>query len=255
MLIQLPVTTEVLEKNADLDPCGKAEDNKIIIELDPSERDYHQLFHLSRRVEIHWINERCFEVPELSGFAWPIIYRVTTADGYYEKEPGQRTYFTPQIAGLSTQRKVSDVVLRLGVFLCVIVGLGYRQVSWLRRILFQVQVSKSALARWTKEVADSLPSEDEMVKLLHQRQPITEGHFDELFPLGSSACVLVLKDEHGRMIATQEVEKRDEEHVKPFRQWLPGLGLQIATFYTRCSSFFHLTSALDSAHSNLSSIY
>jgi hypothetical protein len=31
---------------------------------------------------------------------------------------------------------------------------------------------------------------------LNHKQPITEAHFDELFPRGSSGCVLVLKDEH-----------------------------------------------------------
>ena len=138
MIIQLPVTTEVLEKNADLDPSGKAEDNQIIIEFDTRQRDYRHMFKLKRGAKIAWINERTFEVQELSGFAWPIIYRITTADGYYLNEQGQRVYFTPELAGLSTQRKVSDVVLRLGVFLCVIAGLGSRQASWLMQILFQV---------------------------------------------------------------------------------------------------------------------
>ena len=44
MIIQLPVTTEVLEKNADLHPSGKAEENKIIIEFDTRNRDYRKMF-------------------------------------------------------------------------------------------------------------------------------------------------------------------------------------------------------------------
>jgi transposase-like protein len=231
MIIQLPVTTEVLEKNADLRPSGKAEDKKIIIEFDTRQRDYHKLFKLKRKVKIHWLNERCFEVQELSGFAWPIIYRLTTADGYYLNQQGERVYFTPEMEGLSTKRKVSDVVLRLGVFLCVIAGLGTRQTSWLLRILFQVTVSKSALDRWIDEVADSLPSADEIVKLLHREKPITQGHFDEIFPLGTNSCVLVLKDEHGRLVAAQEVKQRDEEHITPFLQRLRRLGLDLTTFY------------------------
>lgn len=231
MIIQLPVTTEVLDKNADLCPSGKAEENKIIIEFDTRQRDYHQMFKLKRRVKIHWLNQRTFEVQELSGFAWPIIYRLTTADGYYLNDQGQRVYFTPEVAGLSTQRKVSDVVLRLGVFLCVIAGLGTRQTSWLMHILFQVSVSKSALDRWVDEVADALPSPDEMVKLLHKAQPITQGHFDEIFPLGTQRCLVVLKDEHGRIVGAQEVKQRDEEHVEPFLQRLKGLGLELKIFY------------------------
>lgn len=231
MIIQLPVTTAVLEQNGDLCPQGKAEDHKIIIEFDTRKRDYHKLFQLKRGVQIRWINERNFDVQELSGFAWPIIYRVTTADGYYLNEQGQRVYFTPEVAGLSPQRKVSDVVLRLGVFLCIIAGLGARQASWLMQVLFQVTVSKSALDRWVDEVGASLPSEDELIKLLHQEKPITQGHFDELFPLGTAACLLVLKDEHGRIVAAQEVEKRDEAHVKPFLERLKRLGLELQAFY------------------------
>jgi Transposase len=231
MIIQVPVTTEVLDKNEDLCPSGKAEDNQIIIEFDTRKRDYHKMFKLKRSKKIQWINERTFDVQELSGFAWPIIYRVTTADGYYSDAQGQRVYFTPEIAGLSTVRKVSDVVLRLGVFLCIIAGLGSRQTVWLMRILFQVTVSKSALDRWVDEVADSLPSADEVLKLLHQQKPITNGHFDEIFPLGRQSCVVVLKDEHGRIVAAQEVKKRDEEHVQPFLERLKELGLDLKTFY------------------------
>ena len=124
MLIQVPVTTEVLNQNEDLQPDGKAEDKKLIIEIDTRKRNYHQLFGLTRKTKIKWINERCFEVQELSAFAWPIIYRVTTADGYYQNEQGERVYFTPEITGLSTRRKVSDVVVRLGVYLSIIAGLG-----------------------------------------------------------------------------------------------------------------------------------
>ena len=231
MLIQLPVTTEVLEKIGDLKPRGKAENQQIIIEFDTRERDYHKLLGLPRRTKIGWSKERTFDVQELSGFAWPLIYRITTADGYYQNAAGERVNFTPEIAGLSTYRKVSDVVLRLGVYLYVIVGLGLCQVSELMKVLFQVTISKSSLERWVKEVADTLPSEDEIIKLMQQRLPITEGHLNEIFPLGTSACVLVRTDEHGRIVTAKEVAKRDEEHVKPFLERLRGLGLRIATFY------------------------
>src|SRR5215813_329563 len=229
MIIQVPVTTEVLNQNEDLQPSGKAEDEKLIIEIDTRKRNYHQLLGLKRKTKIKWINERCFEVQELSAFAWPILYRVTTADGYYHNEQGERVYFTPEIAGLSTKRKVSDVVVRLGVYLSIIAGLGTRATELLMKVLFQVEVSKSAIDRWIDEIAETLPSEDEMGKLLPQQKPITSGHLDELFARGGSACVLGLKDEHGRILITQAVEKRDEEHVKPFLERIKALGLDLQT--------------------------
>ena len=63
-------------------------------------------------MDISWINERTFDVQELSGFSCPIVYRITTADGYYATKPGERVYFTPEVAGLSTQRKADLVILR-----------------------------------------------------------------------------------------------------------------------------------------------
>ena len=79
MIIQVPITTEVIEKNASLQPNGKVEDKRIIIEIDTRKRDYHKLFNLNRKVTIGWINETTFDVQELSGFHWPIVYRITTA--------------------------------------------------------------------------------------------------------------------------------------------------------------------------------
>ena len=85
--------------------------------------------------------------------------------------------------------------MRAGVLLFVVAGIGYRRVSWLLAQLFLVQVSKSALHRWVEAIAQSLPSADEILKALNEQLPIREGNLDELFPRGSQACVLVLKDE------------------------------------------------------------
>ena len=244
MYIQIPVKTEVMERNEDIGTNGKFENGKIVIEMDTRKRDYKKVVGVPRGEPIEWINERTFEVQELSSFAWPIVYRITTADGYYRRE-GERIYFTPQIEGLCSQKKVSDVVIRLAVFLSIIAGLGYRKGSWLMEVLFGVVVSKSALARWVEDIAEQLPSADEIVKLLKGLKEITEGHLDEIYPLGTEGCVIVLKDEHGRIIAWQEVEKRDEEHVKPFLERFKGLGLKIKTFYIdHCQAYVNAIGAV-----------
>ena len=243
MYIQIPVKTEVIARNEDICTQGKFEEGKIVIEMDTRQRDYKTLRTIPRGASIQWVNVRTFEVQELSSFAWSIVYRVTTADGYYQ-EGGERVYFTPAVEGLSTQKKVSDVVVRLAVFLSIIAGLGYRKASWLMERLFRIGVSKSAIARWVNEIADTLPSADELVKLLHHQQEITEGHLDELFPLGEKACVIVLKDEHGRIVAMEELEKRDEAHVKPFLARLKRLGLTIKTFYIdHCQAYMNAIKA------------
>src|SRR3989442_512563 len=244
MYISIPVTTEVIEKNQDICKEGRYENGQIIIEIDTRRRDYKRLFEWPRGTSIEWMNERTFDVQELSSFSWPIVYRITTADGYYARD-GERVYFTPEIAGLSPQRQVTDVAVRLAVFLSIIAGLGCRKAAWLMAVLFGVVTSKSAVARWIEEIADSLPSADAMVKLLNQQKAITEGHLDEIYPKGTEAVVLVLKDEHGRIVTAQEVEQRDEEHVKPFLQRLQRLGLELTTFYIdHCQAYVNAISAV-----------
>ena len=72
MIIQLPVTTEVLEKIDDLNPKGRVENKQILIEFDTRRRDYRQELGLPRKTKISWCNERTFDVQELSSFPWPI---------------------------------------------------------------------------------------------------------------------------------------------------------------------------------------
>jgi hypothetical protein len=97
------------------------------------------------------------------------------------------------------------------------------------------------LHRWVEEVAEELPSADEIIKKLNEKKPIKEGHFDELYPQGTDACLLVLKDEHGRIVAAQEVDKRDEETVKPFFERIKKLGLDIKAFYIDgCKTYYNV---------------
>jgi hypothetical protein len=102
------------------------------------------------------------------------------------------------------------------MLLLVIAGMGYRSKAWLLEALFHVNVSKSALQRWVEHVASTLPGDDEMIQLLNQKKPIQEGNEDEIFPRGMNHCVLVILAEHGRILGTDAVDKRDEKSVKPF---------------------------------------
>jgi len=52
MIIQVPVTTEVLNQNEDLQPGGKVEDQKPIIEFEMRRRNHHRLLGLKRKTKI-----------------------------------------------------------------------------------------------------------------------------------------------------------------------------------------------------------
>jgi len=232
--VKVPISTAVMEDNPRCVRRAEFEEDVVVVYLDARKQDHHQALGIGKRVSLHWSKEeRTYEAQELSSFPWPIRYHVTTADAWYEDAQGNRAHYTPQIRGLDSRAKVSDVVKRAAVLLIVIGAVGYRRAAWLLQQLFVISVSKSSLARWVKDVASKLPSKEEMVKLLNEEKPITEAHFDEIFPRGKAGpgCVLVLKDEHGRIFATQRVEKRDETHVKAFLEWVRGLGLGLKTFY------------------------
>ncbi len=72
MIIQLPVTTEVLGKIDDLNPSGRVENKQILIKFHTLKRDYRQLLSLPRKTKIGWSNERTFDVQELTSLPWPI---------------------------------------------------------------------------------------------------------------------------------------------------------------------------------------
>jgi hypothetical protein len=92
--------------------------------------------------------------------------------------------------------------------------------------------SKSSIDRWIDEVTEELPSAAAIVEERNRRQLITAGPFDGFFPRGANGtCVLVVRDEHGRIIATDEVDAEQEAQVKPFLMRLKRLGLQIQPCY------------------------
>ena len=215
--VSVPVCTEVIAANPDCAFSGAYEDGALVITIDTGNQNLHQRLGLATKTKLHWGAEHEIMIQELSALAWPIRSRLLTRDGYYIDREGERVHFTTAARGLDARRGVSLVLMRAAVLLVRVAGVGYRRAAWLLMELFHVEVSKSALHRWVEEIATSLPDSDEISKALDAKQPITEAHFDELFPRGSDACVLVLKDEHGRIIATQEVERarRGERHAVP----------------------------------------
>lgn len=238
--IKVPISTEVIELNPDCEISGSYEEGVLVLTIDTRNQNIHKRLNLGTKVRLHFGKENSFEVQELSSMQWPIRYLVLTREGYYIDDKGTRKFFVTKATGIDNNRHVSQTLMRASVLLLVIAGMGYRQVSWLLKILFHVEVSKSSLQRWVGEVASQLPSGDQIIELLNKKQEITEGHLDEIFPRGMDHCVLVLKDEHGRVLTTKSVESRDEANVKPFLQHMKDLGINFKSFYIDgCKAYFN----------------
>lgn len=243
--VTVPITTEVIKLNPDCQISGEYEEGRLVLTIDTRDQNHHERLGLGTKVPLYWGKQYSFEAQELSALLWPIGYRILVREGYYLNSEGQRVHFTTQATGVDARRKVSAVLMRAAVLLLVIAGMGYRRVAWLLAVLFHVETSKSALQRWVGEVASTLPSGDEIIGLLNAEQPIQEGHLDEIFPRGMNHCVLVIKDEHGRILATEAVDKRDEASVKPFLRRLRELGVRFQTFYTDgCQAYYNAIRAV-----------
>jgi len=234
--VTVPVETEaVVRQRKAVTGAALVKGKGLVIEMDLRRLNWRKKLRLPRGTEIHWEDVRAVDVFELSSFLSPVWYRVTFGDGWYrDPHGGQRVRFGVQehLHGLDLQRCVTTAVIRAAVLLAVMGGVGLRSVCWLLRALFHVEVSKSSLARWIEEAAGQLPNDEGMIRRLQADKPITEGHLDEIYPRGwDTGCVLVLKDEHGRIVAAEQIIERSAEHVAPFLQRLRDLGLQIHVFY------------------------
>jgi transposase-like protein len=236
----VPLRTAVLQAHGELVTGSKfAEateaDAGLTIWIDLRRGRWRERMSLPRGTQIHWADVRTVDIKELSSLSYPIRYRLTYGDGWYLNPEGKRTYFSLQkhLSGIDLDRQCTTVTLRAAVLLAVMGGVGLRCVGWLMAALFNCEVSKSALERWVQQCATELPDAAEMAQRLNSEKPITEANFDEIFSKGQrpKRCTFVLRDEHGRIFATQQVEERSEASVVAFLRMVRSWGIVPKVFY------------------------
>jgi hypothetical protein len=233
--VAIPIETEVLRLNRELFTGTRVDKDKgVIISLDARRKKWSQIIGIPSGSRVHWSRVHIVEIQELSSFLCPIRYEVTIGEPWWRDRDGTRHDFgiDEHLKGLDLKRRVTTVTLRAAVLMAVLACVGLRSVAWLMRELFYVEVCKSSLSRWIAEAAGHLPDAEGMVRRMAADKPITEAHLDEIFPRGwRRGCVMVVKDEHGRIVATQEVEERTKANVKAFLEQLKGWGLDFRAFY------------------------
>ncbi len=157
------------------------------------------------------------DIHELSTFHNPIKYRFIVAQGSYLNDQNQRIYFTPDIKGVSTSQHMSKSIIRLSCYLAVVCGVSLRHIALLLSSLFLIPITKSSIKRWIDDIGLHLPTPEEMLQQLLALTPATECHIDGYYPLGTDHCVMVVKDEHARILITHEAES---EHGADARKFL-----------------------------------
>src|SRR6267143_2483742 len=200
-----------------------------------------EMYHdeLGTTAKICWRKESYHvDVHELSTFHNPIKYRFLVAQGSYLNNQHQRVYFTPDIKSVSTSQHMSHSVIRLACYLAVVCGVSLRHIALLFSVLFRIPITKSSIKRWIDDIGVHLPTPEEMLRQLLAHAPATECHIDGYYPLGTDHCVMVVKDEHDRILITHEAASENGEAARQFLQRCKDLGLNITAAFSDYSQSF-----------------
>src|SRR3989454_4628223 len=208
-----------------------------IIQFDLRKHDFHQ--ELGTRATICWRKESYHvDVHELSTFHHPLLDRFILAQGSSLDDHKQRIDFTPAIKGVSTSQHMSHSVIRLSGSLAVVCGVSLRHIALLFSALFLIPISKSSIKRWIDAIGSHLPPPEAMLRHLLALAPATECHIDGYYPLGTDNCVMVVKDEHDRILITHEVASENGEDARKFLQHIKDLGLNVTAAFSDYSQSF-----------------
>jgi hypothetical protein len=235
--VQMQFESVVTEIYEDAFIGSSIENGTTIIQFDLRKLDFQRV--LETTSTIRWCKAPySVEVHELSTFHNPITYRFIVAQGSYLNDQHQRVYFTPEIKGVSTSQHMSHSVIRLACYLAVVCGVSLRHIALLFAALFLIPITKSSIKRWIDDIGSNLPTPEEMLRQLLAIAPATECHIDGYYPLSTDRCVMVVKDEHGRILMTHEAASENGDDARQFLQRCKALGLQVTAAFSDYSQSF-----------------
>src|SRR5256885_3774372 len=235
--VQMQFTSAVTEIYQDAFVGLSIENGTTVIQFDLRKHDFQQ--ELGTKATLCWRKESYHvDVHELSTFHNPIAYRFIVAQGSSVNDHDQRMYFTPTIQGVSTSQHMSHSVIRFACYLAVVCGVSLRHLALLFSVLFLIPITKSSIKRWIDDIGVHLPPPEEMLRQLLALAPATECHIDGYYPLGTDHCVMVVKDEHDRILMTHEAASENGDDAKQFLQQLKDLGLHVTAAFSDYSQSF-----------------
>jgi hypothetical protein len=213
------------------------ENGTTVIQFDLRQLDFQR--ELGTTSPIWWRQDVYHvDIHELSTFHNPIKYRFIVAQGSYLNDQKQRVYFTPDIQGVSTSQHMSKSIIRLCCYLAVVCGVSLRQIALIFSALFLIPITKSSIKRWIDDIGSHLPPPEEMLRQLLAIAPATECHIDGYYPLGTDHCVMVVKDEHDRILMTHEAASENGDEARQFLQQLKDRGLKVTAAFSDYSQSF-----------------
>ena len=243
--VQMQFESAVTEMYQNTFVGSSIENGTTIIQFDLRKLDWQGA--LGTTAPICWRQEPYhIDVHELSTFHNPLKYRFSVAQGYYLNDQHQRVYFTPEIKGVSTAQHMSHSIIRLACYLAVVCEVSLRHIALLFSCLFLIPITKSSIKRWIDDIGSHLPTPEEMLRQLLALTPATECHLDGYYPLGTDHCMMVVKDEHDRILMTHEATSENGDDARQFLQRLKDCGLKVTAAFSDDSQSF--TEALKSVY-------
>jgi Transposase len=98
--------------------------------------------------------------------------------------------------------------------------------------------SPLTIQRWIDKIGSNLPTQDEMLQELLVLKPVSECHIDGYYPMGTDNCVMVVKDEHDRIVMTYETKSENGDDARQFLKRLKALGLNVTSAFSDYSESF-----------------
>jgi hypothetical protein len=235
--VQMQFESAVTEMYQDAFVGSSIENGATIITFDLRQRDFQQ--EVGATSTLYWRKEAYHvDMHELSTFHNPMKYRFIFAQGSYLDSQHQRLYFTPDIKGVSTAQHMSHSMIRLACSLAVVCGVSLRHIAVIFSSLFLLPITKSSIKRWIDDIGANLPSQEEMLQQLLAITPVTACHIDGYYPRGTDHWVMVVKDEHDRILMTHEVGSENGADARQFLQKFKDRGLHVTAAFSDYSHSF-----------------
>src|SRR6266851_2065319 len=237
MTVQSQNTSAVTEIDQDAFVGSSIENGTTVIQFALRKHDFHQ--ELGTKATLCWRKASYqVDVHALSTFHNPMTYRCIVTQGSYVHDKDQRMYCTPTIKGVSTSQPMSHSVIRLACDLAVVCGVSLRHMALLFAVLFLMPITKSSIKRWIDAIGSHVPTPEQMLQHLLALTPATACHIDGYYPLGTDSCVMVVKDEHDRILITHAAASEHGEDARKFLQHIKDLGLHVTAAFSDDSPSF-----------------
>ena len=164
--------------------------------------------------------------------------RCIVAQGSSVDDQHQRMDCTPASHGVSTSQHMRHSVIRLACYLAVVCGVSRRHSARLFAALCLRPMPKSSIKRWMDAMGSPVPAPEERLRHLLARTPATACPMDGDDPLGTDHGVMVVKDEHDRLLITHEAESDNGADARPLLQQVQALGLNVTAAFSDDSPSF-----------------